>query len=141
MSLRPTQRSRTSVPASATGTVVSSSPLRPLKMAALAPMPRASDRTTTAVQPLACASVRIPCRRSLSMQCSSSSDGGTGGIVGFYPRLVEMRVLDRLAHLAAFGILSCLRRGQEVAVGGVQAAVARLDDRRVVIFTPLVPIG
>src|SRR3954462_1553715 len=67
MSLRPPQRSRTRVPGDATGISVSSSALTPLKIAVLAPMPSASERTTTAVHPLACSSMRVAWRRSFSM--------------------------------------------------------------------------
>ena len=67
MSLRPNNRSRTSVSGSLTGSLVSRSPLTALKSAVLAPIPSASDRTTTAVHPLACSSMRTAWRRSLSM--------------------------------------------------------------------------
>ena len=42
-----------------TGTFVSSIPFIALKSAVLAPMPSASERTTTVVQPLACHNMRI----------------------------------------------------------------------------------
>ena len=53
MSLRPAYLNRTSVSGSLTGNFVSSRPLIALKSAVLAPIPSASDTTTTAVQPLA----------------------------------------------------------------------------------------
>src|SRR6185503_17717120 len=67
MSLRPTCRKRTSESGSLTGIFVMSIPLSTLKIAVLAPMPRASDRTTTAVHPLALRSILAACWRSLSM--------------------------------------------------------------------------
>src|SRR3954462_3603540 len=67
MSLRPAHRRRTSESGSFTGTLVSSIALTALKMAALAPIPSPSDRTTTAVHPLLLSSMRAAWRRSLSM--------------------------------------------------------------------------
>ena len=58
MSFLPVQRSRTSESGSRAGIFVSSIPLTALKSAALAPMPSPSDRTTTAVQPFTCISIR-----------------------------------------------------------------------------------
>src|SRR5258708_17416804 len=67
MSLRPTQRKRTRVSGDVTGTLVRSSASTALKSAAFAPIPSASERTTTAVQPFAFSSTRTACRRSLSI--------------------------------------------------------------------------
>jgi len=58
MSFLPLQRSRTSVSGSRTGIFVSSMPFTALNSAALAPMPRPSERTTTAVHALAWDSIR-----------------------------------------------------------------------------------
>src|SRR5438093_6002991 len=49
------------------------------------------------------------------------------------PGGVEVRVLDRLARGLPFGIERDVLLPQVVAVACVQRAVARLDDRRVVI--------
>jgi hypothetical protein len=59
MSFLPAHLRRTSVSGSLTGSCLKSSPLTALKSAVLAPMPSPSDSTTTAVQPLACRSMRM----------------------------------------------------------------------------------
>src|SRR5262249_43773853 len=67
MSFLPAHFSRTSEPGSRTWSFLRKRPLTALKSAVLAPMPSASDRTTTDVQPLSRSSARTPWRRSLSI--------------------------------------------------------------------------
>ncbi len=59
MSLRPAHLNRTSVSGSLTLSFVSNNPLIALNSAVFAPIPSASERTTTTVQPLACNSMRM----------------------------------------------------------------------------------
>ena len=60
MSFLPAHFSRTSVSGSRTGSFFRNRLLTALNSAVLAPMPSASDSTTTAVQPLSRSSVRAP---------------------------------------------------------------------------------
>src|SRR5882672_10087715 len=77
MSLRPMNRKRTSVSGSLTGNLRRYKPLIALKSAVFAPIPSASEITTTAVQPLAWSSVRTAWRRSLIMSGEWTIDGRT----------------------------------------------------------------
>ncbi len=60
MSLRPTHFSRTSESGLVTGSFRRYKPLIALKSAVFAPMPNASDTTTTVVQPLSRSRLRTP---------------------------------------------------------------------------------
>src|SRR3954467_10633803 len=83
MSLRPAHRSLTRVSGSLTGSFRRYRPLTALKSAALAPMPSASDTTTTVVQPLSRSRLRTPCRRSFHTSASVDSlDASAGANVG-----------------------------------------------------------
>ena len=73
MSLRPAVRRRTSESGSWTESGRNSIPLTAETIAVFAPMPTASESTTTAVHPLACINTRKPWRRSLSMTRPLSS--------------------------------------------------------------------
>ena len=66
MLLGPAERNRTSVSGSLTDSLLSNNPFIAPKRAVLAPMPRASEMRTTAVQPLACSIIRAASRRSLN---------------------------------------------------------------------------
>ena len=68
MSLSPYHDRRTSDSGSPTGSFCSSRPLTALKSAVFAPIPSASDSSTTAVQPLDCSSIRTAYFRSLRIR-------------------------------------------------------------------------
>src|SRR6188474_2105184 len=102
MSFLPLHRSRTRLSGSCTGILFSSRPLMALKSAVLAPMPRASEMTTTVVQPLAWSSTRAAWRISRSIAA----------------RLFSSLVFHQRRQHAALFVVAELLGGIDVRVAG-----------------------
>src|SRR5512132_1356526 len=103
MSLRPVQRSRTRPSGSATGSFFSRRPFTALKSAVFAPMPSASETSTTAVQPFDWNSSRTACRRSFSMLLAAFAANERGErssllVVTEPSRNIDVGVARRAGH-------------------------------------------